>query len=171
MVGCRMKKELTKRLLFELLKDSKRSDRQLAKILGVSQPTVTRRRATLEAELLDGYTAVPKWGKLGYEILAVTLVKTPSRFAANEKMKNAYNRSMNWLAKQPNVLMGTGCRGLGMSGMMISIHKTYAELDRFLTDHREQLGDLLEDVQTIIVNLSGDAVYRPFHFKYLAEGK
>ncbi len=166
-----MKKDLTERLLFELLKGAKRSDRQLAKVLGVSQPTITRRRARLEAGLLDGYTAIPKWGKLGYEIFAVTLVKTPLRFASNEMAQNAYNRSMEWLAKQPNVIMGSGCRGLGMTGLMISLHRSYAELDKFLTDHRQQLGDLLEDVQTVIVNLAGDAVYRPLHFKYLAEGK
>ncbi len=77
---------------------------------------------------------------------------------------------MEWLARQPNVLMGSGCRGLGMTGMMISIHKSYAELDKFLTNHQAQLGDLLEEIQTVIVNLSGDAVYRPLHLKYLAEG-
>ncbi len=35
-------------LLYELMKDSKRSDRELAKAIGVSQPTITRMRETLE---------------------------------------------------------------------------------------------------------------------------
>ena len=42
-----MKKRMMS-LLLELLKDSKRSDRELAKILGVSQPTITRLRHKLE---------------------------------------------------------------------------------------------------------------------------
>ena len=45
-----MKKRTEKRmmnLLLEFLKDSKRSDRELAKVLGVSQPTVTRMRQRL----------------------------------------------------------------------------------------------------------------------------
>ncbi len=37
-------KPIDYKILFELMKDSHRSDRQLAKALGVSQPTVTRRR-------------------------------------------------------------------------------------------------------------------------------
>ncbi|MDH5391251.1 MAG: helix-turn-helix domain-containing protein, partial [Candidatus Bathyarchaeota archaeon] len=37
-------------LLLELLKDSKRSDREIAKVLGVSQPTVSRMRWRLEEE-------------------------------------------------------------------------------------------------------------------------
>jgi predicted XRE-type DNA-binding protein len=37
-------KERMMRILLEYLKDSKRSDRELAKIVGVSQPTITRMR-------------------------------------------------------------------------------------------------------------------------------
>ena len=162
-------KDIDFEILFELMKNSKISDRELAKIVGVSQPTVSRRRARLEGEVIDSYTAIPKWYKLGYEILAVTLVKSPLKFASNEKRKNARDKAMGWLAKQPNIIMGSGCRGMGMTGIMISLHKTYSELDDFLTNHRHHLGDLLEDVQTIIVNLSGKAFYRPLNFKYLAE--
>jgi DNA-binding Lrp family transcriptional regulator len=41
-----------------LLTNAKMTDRQLAKQIGVSQPTVTRRRAKLENSALDGYTVV-----------------------------------------------------------------------------------------------------------------
>ena len=41
------------KILFELMKDSHRSDRQLARSLGVSQPTVTRRRAMLENKFIE----------------------------------------------------------------------------------------------------------------------
>jgi DNA-binding Lrp family transcriptional regulator len=157
------------KLLFELMKGAKTTDREIAKALGVSQPTVTRRRALLEKEVIDGYTAIPKWSKIGYEILAVTLVKSPLKFGSNEERKSAYGRAMEWMAKQPNVIMGCGCRGMGMTGIMISLHKTYSELDEFLSNHRQELGEILEDVQTVIVNLSGKACYRPLHLKYLAE--
>ncbi len=159
------------KILFELMKNSKISDRALAKIVGVSQPTVTRRRAKLEGEVIDSYTAIPKWDKLGYEIIAITLVKSPLKFASNEKRKSAVTRSMEWLMKQPNVIMGSECRGMGMTGIIISTHKTYADLDEFLSNHRNHLGDLLEDVQTIILNLSGKTYYRPLNFKYLAEAR
>jgi len=43
-------KNVMTKLLFALLKDSKKSDRQLAKILGVSQATVSRTRSRLVSE-------------------------------------------------------------------------------------------------------------------------
>jgi len=51
-----MKQENLVKLLFELIKNSKRSDRDLAKILGISQPTVTRLRKVLEKEAITQYT-------------------------------------------------------------------------------------------------------------------
>ena len=69
-------KDIDLKILSGLMKNSKISDRKLADSIGVSQPTVTRRRARLEKEAFDGYTVIPKWGKLGYEILALTFVKT-----------------------------------------------------------------------------------------------
>ena len=53
------------KILSELLKNSKMSDRKLAKKIGVSQPTVTRRRAKLEKDVIDCYTLIPEWEKLG----------------------------------------------------------------------------------------------------------
>ena len=164
-------KEIDLKILFELMRNSKISDRKLARTIGVSQPTVTRRRARLESEFIDGYTAIPKWEKLGYEILAVTLVKSPHRLGSDETVQDSYARSMKWLEKQPHVIFGAGCRGMGMTGVMLSLHRSYSDLDEFLTNHRQQLGQIVEDVQTIIVNLSGKAVYRPLHLKYLAKAE
>ena len=164
-------KSIDYKILFALMKNSKISDRQLAKQIGVSQPTVTRRRARLEKEAIDGYTAIPKWEKLGYEILAVTMVKSPSRLGTDEVVTDSYETSMKWLEKQPNVIFGAGCRGMGLSGIMFSVHKSYADLDEFLTNHRMQLGHLLEEVNTIIVNLTGKSVYRPLSLKYLAKAE
>jgi len=159
------------KLLFELMKNSRRSDRELAKVLGVSQPTVSRRRRFLERELIDGYTAIPKWDKFGYEILSVILIKAQLKFASEKERKDAIDKSIKWLSKQPNVIFGSECRGMGMTGIMICLHKNYAEFDEFMNHHRQQLGDLFEDVQTFVVNLAGKSVYRPFHLKYLAEAE
>ena len=58
-------------LLYELMKNSRRSDRQLAKAVGVSQPTITRMRKTLEKKgYIHGYTLVPALDKIGFEIMA-----------------------------------------------------------------------------------------------------
>jgi len=71
-----MRKELPQQLLGELLKNSKRSDRELAKILGVSQPTVTRARNRLEQNgTIQDYTIIPNFKEMGFEILAINFAK------------------------------------------------------------------------------------------------
>ncbi|MDH5448453.1 MAG: Lrp/AsnC family transcriptional regulator [Candidatus Bathyarchaeota archaeon] len=164
-------KDIDYKILRELLNNSKTSDRQVAKKIGISQPTVTRRRARLERELIDGYTAIPKWEKLGYEILAITLVKTKEALGLKDSYKNAHEKGIKWLMKQPNVLMSGGCRGMGVSGFMISVHKSYSDYDSFMSKHKRELGDTFTDVQTVLVNLGGNQILKPFHLKYLAEAK
>ena len=58
----------------------------------MSQPTVTRRRSFLEKELIDGYTAIPKWEKLGYEMLVITFVKIKANIASTEKYEATRKR-------------------------------------------------------------------------------
>jgi len=70
-----MKQQKLLRLVSEMLKNSKKSDRELAGILAVSQPTVSRTRARIEKEYIKTYTIIPDFKKLGYEIMAFTLAK------------------------------------------------------------------------------------------------
>ena len=163
-------KSLDYELLFELLKNSKRSDRELAKVLGVSQPTVSRRKAFLEKELIDGYTIIPKWEKLGYEILAITFVKSKQALGMKEKYKATRERGTKWVMAQHNIIMSGGCRGMGVDGFMISVHKSYSDFDRFMFDHKREMGDFVDSVQSVLVNLGGSEILKPLHLKYLAEG-
>ena len=107
-------KSLDYKLLFELMKNARRSDRQLARVLSMSQPTVTRRRSFLEKELIDGYTAIPKWEKLGYEMLVITFVKIKANIASREKYEATRKKGTQWLMGQPNVVMAGACRGMGL---------------------------------------------------------
>jgi len=70
-------KKIMMSLLLELLKHSKRSDRELAKILGVSQPTVSRMRDRLVKEgMIKEWTIIPDFAKMGYEIMAISCFKS-----------------------------------------------------------------------------------------------
>ena len=135
-------KDLDYKILHELMSNSKMSDRKLAKKLGVSQPTVTRRRARIENNLIDGYNAIPKWGKLGYEILAFTFVKTKQNLRTKKLYDDAVKRGTKFLMEQPNIIMSGGCRGMSKNGFIISVHKSYSDLDNFLADHKREIGDL-----------------------------
>ncbi len=159
------------KLLFELFKNARMSDRQIAKLLGVSQPTVSRKRASLEKELIDGYTAVPKWEKLGYEILAINFVKIKQAAGSKAKYQVSRARGMTWLMNQPNILMAAASRGMGMDAFNLAVFKSYSDYDEWFRKFRLEMGDLVDDFQSVLVNLRGKEVLKPLHFKYLAETK
>ena len=157
------------RILSELMKNARLSDRKLAKIVGVSQPTVTRKRAYLERELIDGYAAIPKWERLGYELLAITLVKSKPVFSSKENYASVTKRGFGWLGKQPNILMGGALEGMGFDSFVLSVHKSYSDYNEFLHIVRLDMGDLIDDVQTLLVDLVAKNRLKPLHLKYLAE--
>jgi len=59
-----MKQEKMVNLLREMIRNSRRSDRELAKALGTSQPTVTRNRKLLDP-YIRSYTVVTEFAQLG----------------------------------------------------------------------------------------------------------
>jgi DNA-binding Lrp family transcriptional regulator len=156
------------RILSELMKNARISDRQLAKMLGISQPTVSRKRAFLEKELIDGYTTIPKWDKLGYELLAITLIRTKPTFASKPTHVAVEKRGFEWLFNQHNVIMGGAIQGMGFNGHIISVHKNYSDYTKFLYKLRIDMGDLIDEVQTLLVDLISKDI-KPLHLKYLAE--
>jgi DNA-binding Lrp family transcriptional regulator len=160
---------IDRKILAELLKNSKESDRKLAKKIGVSQPTVTRRRTMLEKEVIDSYTLVPNWVKLGFKLLVITFTKSSEARSSIEKLEETVEKSKKWMMQHSNVLVCAGSRGMGMGGFMISIHKDYSEFDKFMRDHDLALGKYLDDVQNVIVNIDGGRILKPFDLKYLAD--
>jgi len=164
-------KPLDYKILFELMKNARVSDRKMAKILGVSQATVSRRRAKLEKEAIDGYTVIPKWKKLGYELFAITFVKIKQVAGSKEKYEDVRKRGMEWLMSQPNIIMSGTCRGMGTDSFNLSFHKSYADYDEFMRNLRLEMGDLIDNVQSVLVNLRGSELLKPFHMKYLTKAK
>ena len=88
------------KILFELIKNSRRSDRQLAKILNVSQPTITRRRTIIEKNGILEYTAIPDLKKLGFEILAFTFGKWNFQKYPDTRVEEI----KDFIAKHPNII-------------------------------------------------------------------
>ena len=160
-------KSLDYKILWELVKNSRRSDRTLARVLKSSQPTVTRKRTRLEKDFLNGYTAIPKWEKIGYEILAIALIKAVGIFSSKE-YPDIQKQGLEWLAKQPNVIMGGACEGMGMNAFIISLHKNFSDHSKFMLNLRLEMGNFIDEVQTILVDLRATQRLKPFHLKYLA---
>jgi DNA-binding Lrp family transcriptional regulator len=160
-------KPIDYKLLFELMKDSHRSDRQLAKALGVSQPTVTRRRTMLEENLIDGYTVTPKFGKIGFEIAAFTFLKSKLQKVGKEK-DEALKKLKEWYMKQSNVVLVLDGRGMGWDAICVSLHKNYSDFAQFMRTHDSELSDLIIESQTFHADLNPGVIIKPFSLKYLA---
>ena len=165
-----MRKDLPQKLLRELLRNSKRSDRALAKILKVSQPTITRARHKLEKDFIEGYTVIPKWYKIGLKIIVFTFIKSKLKYASVEKREAAVQKAREWMMKQPNVIFSSGGEGMGWDGLTVSIHESYLDYTKFKNKHDSELGDVLDESQSYVVDLEG-IIEKPFHLKYLADIK
>lgn len=152
------------KLLVELLKNSKKSDREIASILGVSQPTVSRTRTKLERErVIQEYSILPDLTKLGFELLAITTVSfTVER---TEKFKE---RAQVWMKKHPSILFSSRAQGMGKDGVIISVHKDFTDYDSFIIAVKSDWADSVKDFESIIISIKGFQA-KPFSFKYLSE--
>jgi len=164
-------KPIDYKILFELMKDSHRSDRQLAKSLGVSQPTVTRRRAMLEDNFIEGYTVIPKFGQIGFEIAAFTFLKSKLKFKTGDEKTEALKKMKEWYLKQPNVIMVLDGRGMGWDAVCISLHENFSNFAEFIRAHDSELSEWVVESQTFHADLKTGIVIKPFHLKYLASSK
>jgi len=163
-----MKKQKLVRLLGEILKNSKRSDRELAKILGVSQPTVSRTRARIEKEYIKTYTVIPDFEKLGYQILAFTFTKLKS-YPQTEEVENIAQRAAEWASNRPNIIFAADGEGLGKDLVMISFHKDYAQYSDFMRTYAMDWGQIVDNFNSFLVSLGSGYKLKPLDLKYLAE--
>ncbi len=162
-----MRKNKEMLVLRELLRNSKRSDRELGKILKTSQPTVTRTRKILEKKIIQTYTVIPDFTKIGYEMIAFTFAKAKTyRREDTEKMMR---RAKEWTAKRANVVMASDGEGLGKDTIMVSLHRNYSEYANFMRSFAVDWADYVSDFQSFIVSLTDRVAIKPFDLKYLAD--
>lgn len=160
-----MRKDLAKKLIIELLRNSKASDRNLAKKLGVSQPTLTRARRNLEREkLIRSYTIMPDWRKLGFEIFALTFVKMDPKVMSTEFI----GKVKDYASKFNNSFFASTGEGLGMTGVIMSLHKDYRDYSRKLALFRQDWGEYMTDIQSFVM-VTDEGVIKEFSFKYFNE--
>ena len=137
------------------MKNSRRSDRELAKALGVSQPTVTRVRARLENEkVIREYTMMPDFQKLGFEILAMT-------FLAVEKEPDSkeFERTLSTFS---NILMFERGLGLKSSLVVVSLHEDFSSYAEFRRKIKENGFWEVSDSASFLVNLKEDSGFLSF---------
>ncbi len=161
-----MKENKTLFILKELICDSRRSDREVAKAIGTSQPTVTRNRKFLE-DYVRSYTIVPDFSKIGYEILALTFAK--ARTYDQEEMQKKLDLAKKWADNHPNVIFASDGEGMGKDGVMISLHRNYSRYADFMREYALDFSDYNVDTQSFIISLKTGIVLKPLDMTYLAD--
>ncbi len=164
-------KEIEMKLLSELIKNSRRSDRELAKAIGASQPTATRVRTKLEKEgYIKEYTTIPNFRKVGYAILAITFLKLDVKRSFTTKDVSEFRRiHFEAMSKNPSALMLVKRgMGLGYDAVVMSLHQDYSSCDKFRTFIRQNMADRITDMDTFLINLDEEQNSLPFSLSMLA---
>ncbi len=138
------------KVLLSLMANCRKSDREVSKEVGLSQPTITRRRGLLENNgVIQRYIAVPDFAKLGFRIIAVN-------FGSWDQNVMLDKESMAKLHK--NVLfMATG-QGGNADLLCISVHHDYSSVVNF----RRVLASIGINSQTFLIDTKTEII-KPFN--------
>ncbi len=160
-----MRKELPQKLLRELLKNSKRSDRELAKILKVSQPTITRTRHKLEKNgMIEDYTIIPDFRKMGFELLVINLAKLRPEILLSERSEKA----REFIARFPNTIFASAGEGMGMNAVDIALYRNFTEFHQRVNQMKAEWKDIIEDIQSFIVSI-GEGSFKRLSLTHLKD--
>ncbi|MGA9387296.1 MAG: winged helix-turn-helix transcriptional regulator [Candidatus Bathyarchaeia archaeon] len=163
-------KDVELKLISELMKNSRRSDRELAKAVGVSQPTVSRLVKRLEKDgIIKEYTMIPDFRKLGYQLLALTFVKLREPLGSEETEKARKIAKQKLEESHYGIVLLERGIGLGYDGVIVGLYEDYAAY----TEHRNQLREFpfleVTDVEGFLISLDDEVHYRPLTLQTLAK--
>jgi DNA-binding Lrp family transcriptional regulator len=167
-------KDAELRLISELLKNSRRSDRELSRVLGISQPTVSRMIKRLETEgYIKEYTIIPDFAKLGFEILAITFLGYKE--VSEEDLLKATKTASEILQKMYTecICIDTGI-GIGYQATVVSLHRTYSEYVEFIERIKQGANERYSfmdtsNYQSFLISLKSKQHFRPLTFSTLAK--
>ena len=162
-------KDTETKIIAELMKNSRRSDRELAQAIGVSQPTFSRIRKRLEEEgVIKEYTMIPDFRRLGYQIMGATFIKK------NETMKNEAKTELRQAViqteeKNPHAnLMAVNGMGLGKGRMFITLYTNYGSYTEAMQLTKSLPHVDAEGVESFLVDLTDETSYRLLTLKEVA---
>jgi DNA-binding Lrp family transcriptional regulator len=159
-----MKNKRMNNILYELIKDSNRSDHELSKVIGISQPTVTRLRNQLEREgYIKEYTIIPDFKKMGYSIMAIFCIKYKAH-----KTTQVKKMTSEAAIKNNSTIFSSRAQGMGKNAISISFFKNYGEYAEYINNLSSKWDDLIEDWASMLVDLKG-SILKPFSLSYLVE--
>jgi DNA-binding Lrp family transcriptional regulator len=170
-------KDVELRLVAELLKDSHRSDRELANALRISQPTVGRVRKKLEEQgVIREYTMIPDFHELGYNIMALIFLKLGQggKSLSPQQLEEMFSKSRKLEKDNPRtfLMVKTGM-GLKKEMVVISLFHDWSEYADYIRKIRAEstaeLSPYFEggSIEAFLINLE-EKHYQPLTMSRLA---
>lgn len=153
----------------ELMKNSRRSDRELSKALGISQPTVTRIRRRLEKTgIIKEYTMIPDFNKLGYHLCSITLAHFRESPQV-ETFRKAIETGLRRLSEIPQAVLIERGMGHNSNGVVIALHKDYSAYTDFQKWLKQFSFVVPFELENFLINLDDEIHYRYLTFSTLAK--
>jgi len=163
-------KELERRLIAELIKNSRRSDRELAKAVGCSQPTVSRMIRRLEKEgYIKEYTMIPDFHRLGYEIMALTFIQNEKK-SGMEELEDLRTKGRE-LEKNSAVSALFIMNGIGRDSnrVILSLHESYSSFADFVRLMKQLAAYNVHYVDSFLISTTDKSHSRPLTFAVLGD--
>ena len=163
-------KHIEIRVIAELMKDSRRNDRDLARTVGVSQPVIARTRKRLEEEgIIREYTMIPDFSRLGYQIMGVTFVRLSE--TPNVEKEGELRKAVTELERRdPHAsIIAVNGEGMQKDRMFITFYREYAGFVRAMELLRHLPNLNVDSVESFLVNLSDKRNYKILTFKQVAD--
>jgi len=134
---------------------------QILKVLGVSQPTISRMRQRLtEERIIQEFTVIPDFTKMGFQIMAISSFKL--------KIAKDIEGLKKLMMAKPNVIFSSIGEGMGKNGIIISFHRSYPDFSNFISNLRTEGNDIIDDLDSMLISLENQIV-KPLSLKYLTE--
>jgi DNA-binding Lrp family transcriptional regulator len=147
-------KDIESKLISQLMKNSRRSDRELSRALRISQPTISRTIKKLEKEgYIKEYTMIPDFNKLGFQILAFTTFSLTENISPDELEKRR-NTLREEFKKEPlSYIIGMSGMGLKADRIIVTYHEDYSSYTNFLSRIRKDPLVQMGKVDSFMVSL------------------
>ena len=163
-------KEVELKLVCELMKNSRRSDRELAKVLGVSQPTVSRTLKRLEEQgVIKEYTMIPDFTKLGFGIMSIDFAKLKEPIP-EEQLKEIRKQVRQTLQKEPiSTILAMSGIGCNSDRAVVAFHEDYSTYREYLNKLRQHPLVIVDQIRSFVIDLNDKSQYLPLTLSNLGD--
>jgi DNA-binding Lrp family transcriptional regulator len=152
------------------MKNSRRSDRELAKALRISQPTVSRIVKKLEKEgVIREYTMIPDFAKLGFGIASIVFARLKEPIP-EEKLKDIRKQVSQTLWKDPmsNIAAMSGI-GMNADRVVVAFHEDYSAYLEHINKIKQHPSAIADQTNSFLIDLTDKSQYLPLTFSSLVD--